>query len=468
MSHCLVCFDYGTEKNPLIKPCNHCGIQTHLKCIENVISTHLISQRFTLENTLIIPRSAYAVKFTEAGALILNSSLPICKIAISPTNRNATNYRRFFEIGGICSTPLRFDIKSSTVAYVDNYESNEKILQDSCPHCKNIIILKSKKNHLTGIMNLNLNSYSFLADLIETWNDVVKNIFWANNLTAALEGLVQTLCISASYAPWLYLFRNVMDFFKSDNSVESLFDGFTFNFLATKTTLTLPFYLPCLFYALASCFENTVSFFKTFILFSRGVHNALYCSTLNLVYLNLALQMFPDETKTLLRSFGIENINSMDYSSKLSVSFKFDFKTLLQPLWISQDTSKFCGILPAIQPSVFTDSEFFRPSLSMYAPFECFLYLFGGWLFGHKILGKYKPFMKFLYKILSRFTPTPVEIDLFLEYFGYQFMSLVVEVYDVIFLYYQVTSVTPAFMVLPKFYEEKDILELEDEMHNIF
>lgn len=426
MSQCLICFDDETSKDPLIAPCNRCRMRAHSKCITNYISRHLISLRLYVER--LSPYQIYGYSLSD-GLYVSKTDLPICKIPFSRVFRK-TNYGRYLGLKEKHIELPSYNPRTLLAIQIDNYTSDEIVLLDDCPQCKNLIILKSEKRQLLHFLAIPTSTNLMVAQIIES---IEHFLSLQSKWSLFMSFLSSLTCSVAPAFPWGYLFRNY--------NLE-INDIIAISYLSIKTILPFQYYLVCLGSFTSTYYMPFQSFLVPYFLLTRCLSNIFYCLVVNRIYMHFSLKVYPDKTRSVLQFFKVNKIDEMDRFRRWFVLLNFDFKTMFKPMWSANEEPFY--------PSYFNFGEGKRLFCSVTSPFDSVLQIAGGWLFGHKILGGFKSIVKTSYLFLKHFKPAPIDMDAFLEFCGIQIVNAIVEICDLLYIYYNIKTVTTLFVPLPE------------------
>lgn len=429
MSHCVICLDEGTSENPLIRPCRTCNIETHQECILNLISTHLISERFILRNNLqyLLECNRGEIIQSENG-ILLNDNYYNLLLNCTAFDNKKSFYLKYFRRGnGIINlNPPSFSIKNILdVIYIRDSQNPMIYLNDLCPQCKQDITFVSPIRNISFFKNsLAINDLMII---------IIKEMFKIKpiNLIALGKHLLHLVTLSSSLFPWLYLDRNFMvqpdDYYDNIEELpqfDTIIDPIC---LAVETTFSIinGISIYRLIYLTIKRNDSLLSYMKFLKLFIKHVHRGFYAFTFNLIYLKWTLNCYLRFEDNLFDDEAILKLRNMSYTEKIIILLSCDFKDTFYNTWNSKilETDTI-----TILPLTSLDSSFDSPFDAIY------LTLIGS-NFGDKILSRFKPLTKLIYKFFKKFKPIPIEIEMIFEYLGYEVMLFVKTIYEFLTVY---------------------------------
>lgn len=429
MSHCVICLERGTNEKPLIKPCRTCNIETHQECILNLISTHLISERFTLRYNLqyLLKDHKGTIIQSEDGILLTNDYNNLLLNCTAFDDNRKSFYLKYFRRGnGIINLkPPSFSIKNILdVIYIRDLRNPMIYLNDLCPQCKRDIPFVSP------IKNISVFNNSLGIDNILII--IAKRIFSIESIDFInlSKHLLRLVTLSSSLFPWLYLDRNFM--IQSDNyyniedisQFNSLIDPIC---LAVETTFSVinGISIYRLIYLTINRNKSLLSYMKFLKLLIKQIHRFCYAFTFNFIYLKWTIKSNVsfgynfdcDETNNI--------IQDMNYLETILLLLCYDFKNVFYDTWNSKILE---NDNTTILPFMSLDSSFD-------SPFNAICLTLIGSKFGDKILSKFKPLTKLIYRIFKKFKPLPIEIEMIFEYLGYEVMLFAKTIFEFLVVY---------------------------------
>lgn len=453
MAYCCICFDEGSDGDPLIQPCSNCKIELHHKCVLNLISTHLISQRLAVNNQLMLYRPNQEVLLEEDETMLLTAELPRIQTFFTPFDNKRTTYRKYINRGGICSLPPAFDVmKSNKTMLLHTFDDPQLVLCDQCPHCKGWIKMSSYTGELSVLKYVLRNTTS--RNIFERYMHVFKRInrnfraqITKQDMISLTRFLTPVVCSVSSFIPWIYLFRNLKEY-QDALDIPVLLFPIVFGDLFVISCKMVSFKSPASFiqlvYMLLTTEKSLPIIFRISALAIRFASDLLYCVTINLVYLNMAIKFFPSDLKEIMgQCFGDKDVDvqGLSFRRKISLALNFDFKPLFRPEF-SIVENEAIGFL-----SLYASSE---------APFDCLLLILGGGWIGNKVISRCKPIVRSIYRLFNRYEPVPFDIELCLEYLGYQSVLFIRQIVDVIYQYNRY-STYDKYQIVP--YEKENELD---------
>lgn len=438
-THCAICFDDGTPKRPLIKPCNTCSIETHKECILNLISTHLISERneladylkpsYILDNGLLQQPEGIEIFDKTEDSILYATSLDFGK----------SHYLKYFTRGSIINRyPPKFSTHDTKdVIYMRGLTHKMIYVNDKCPQCKNNIKLISPiKTWMPSFLYSKNNiffPFQIFLTTLKTKNFIIKNIIYEKPIY-----YIETFCSIISSVcgalPWAYLGRNILEF-KPIPESRNIFEDFSiFDSLCLSSELSsvTQIWLLIRLIMLGNERNNSLPSYLKFLAFLiKQISDIIYIFTFNWIYLNWALEVKMDKllSKSIFDKttpYNYESLKNITLIEKIYLLNCYDCKEFFIGVWKDSDFTN-------------EDDNFMNSSFDN--SFKFIFLSFFGFSFGNKIIGKCKPIIKFIYRIFKNFNPLPVEIEMIIEYLGYQVILFGNTLFDFYSVYCEYMSI---------------------------
>lgn len=445
MSHCVICFDEGTPDHPLVRPCSTCTLETHNDCILNLASTHIIAKRAAYRHNLIPKFKNPNVFASLDGTLLLDSNYRTLLLN-TPFDETESHYIKYFRQGAISIRPPNIGLTNPLdVILMRDLEHPMIYITDICPQCK-------KTLSFTSPINLFLPPRSvFSHDTLCSFERItskVRGLYYVGKLLAPHllceygESLMCIVSIAFPLLPWIFLGRNISEYkdalMGANGALELVELSDMFSLVSyTSSTFNVVSWLRLAWLGMKAT-KTFPSYVKFLAFIVKHTSDLLYALTFNMCYMNWLIDIDPQlviSYVNLNRSTptSIETIKEMSFQEKLLYCSAIDFKTELIRTWD-----------PNFGDYVLKATSFG----SLDSPFESILYTFLGVSLGHKIIGKCKPLVKFIYRAFKKYKPVPIEMDMCFEYLGYQTVLLSKAVYEFFCVYSEYKSVK-SYRVLP-------------------
>lgn len=430
MDHCAICLDDGSIENPLVKPCSKCSLMTHKRCMLNIISTNLITKRMATHKSVNFLTNEAVITTDEGtfinygGEKLLDTNAAFCTVPRS------INYYKFLQRGGICSPMPNFHASAifDTIFYHD-FGKDTVVLIDKCLQCKRDIKAEKKSNRMFFfdriVKSLKLDvELAFIMQTLTAWKVASKELI---DMRGVVSHFIEMFATLAAVAPWLFLHRNLKDFkevFEQDPMMLP-FKYYDLYFLAySPTSATLWYTFPFHLLILGSRNNSFTRLFRKIMLIVKMLSNKLLYSVFNLLYLNLAIETQHDRL-----ILYVEHIDPLFEYKVLNKRLTFQDKWNI----VQQRDIKLMFEEGAIRKSSST--------VDYKQPINSLMVMIFGPLIGNNIYGKCKPLVKSIYKLFSSFGIVPVEVEMVIEYLGFQTVLFLKEVYEYFSLYYKLKSI---------------------------
>lgn len=432
MTHCIICFEEGTYKHPLIKPCKSCNIEAHNECILNLVSTHLLSKRNIIENRTIVKPFRDIFFFTLDGILVIERPWYI-RVQIKPFHIAKSNYFKFFQQDITTSDPPGFSIADcEDVCILEDIIDPTIYVLDKCPQCKRHLEFTSRKKSFNPLRLL------FKSDIWAGSFEVIKyGLFGVISLMKlprellfkVLKELYCSMCVSFMALPWVFLGRDIEEYqnlFELDNPLKSLVVVYDIMLLSSKKFVFFdPTVLIRLFF-IDSARATIPGLVHYLAIFNKIFGGLIYSFTFNSIYFDWTLELYPDIISSYLGKNAMsDKLDDISKGDKFFLCSAIDFRDVF---------------INRLDAQLETNNWMFSKHVTSDLPFDSIILTVCGINFGNKILGKCKPLIKLLYKFLKNYRPIPVEIELILEYFGYECMLLLKTFHDFYIAYLEYTS----------------------------
>ena len=452
MSHCVICFDDGTPKHPLIKPCKTCNLEIHNDCVLNLVSTHIIAKRAAYKSHLFPNHTNPNVVASFDGTLLQDSYFRAL-IMNTPFDGTESHYFKYFKRGAIISTPPKAALQSNLDTILLRDLDNPMVyIHDVCPQCHSVLSFVSPIKSLVPFRSI---CNRKILSACESFTTKVKAVYSVTRMLAPHllceygEVLICAVSVIFPLVPWIILGRNIqeyrVEFLNADGISEVI--GIS-DLLAlssyVQTNINLFSCLRLLWLG-SNAVETVPSLVRFIALFVKYASDLVYAATFNICYLNWAIETSPQRVAKYINRSAKTHVVA-DSLGQLSLKDKFwcctfvDFKKVFVTTWD-----------PSFGSYVLNSTKI----ASLDAPFDSIFYTLLGIGVGHKLIGKCKPIVRFIYKAVRRYRPVPMEIELCLEYVGYQSVLLAKTLYEFLYVYSEYRSIT-SYRVLRTVHEGRD------------
>lgn len=431
MSRCAICFDQGTSGRPLIKPCKTCNLETHLDCILNLASTHVIAKREALERRLV-PAPANDPRLrgrrvVRTDGILYFDNIHMLLLQPSALDRTESHYLKYFKRGGIHTRPPAFSLHdiTNTMLLEDLKYSTTQII-DVCPQCKQTLTFTGQKK--TYFPQMIFFNQAIREKFEYVMADIDMSLFFLkidipNLLTKIGIDFICSMAYSYSMLPYIFLGRNIKEYqelfwnMQKPGHLLFYFDLLCLsNIFPTFTLLIVPRIL-----ILVIKRNRSFSSYMRFLIFTfKHIGNVIYSLTFNLFYLNWLLEL---DYNVIKMSFDIV---FETYSSE----YELKTMTLFEKIYLSLNVDYRPFFLDAWNPECRDDTVVPMGPDTLDSPFDFTFLSLSGYIFGHKIIGKCKPLVRFIYWFFKKFRPVPIEVEFCFEYLGYQSMLAVKTIYE--------------------------------------
>lgn len=438
MSHCVICFDDGTPENPLIKPCRTCNLEIHNDCVLNLVSTHIIAKRAAYKSHLFPTHTNPHVLASFDGTLLQDSYFRAL-IMNTPFDGTESHYFKYFKRGAIISKPPKVGLQSNLDTILMRDLVNPMVyIHDVCPQCHRVLSFVSPINSLVpfgSVFNCKiLSAFESFTTKIKAVYSITK-MLTPHLLCEYGEGLVCAVSVIFPLVPWIILGRNIQEY-----KIEFLGTDGISEVLGLSDLLSLSSYMltsinlfSCIRLVwLGSNAANTLpSFLRFLALFVKHAGDLIYSATFNICYLNWAIETNPQTVVKYVNrgtnaTVDADSIKQLSFKDKFLCCTLVDFRKVFIRTW---------------DPSFGEDILGTTKIASFDAPFDSIFHTFLGIGVGHKIIGKYKPMVRFIYKAVRRYRPVPIEIELCFEYLGFQSVLLAKVLYEFLYVYSEHKSI---------------------------
>lgn len=422
MDHCFICYDEGSDARPLVKPCPRCNLMAHNQCVLNLMSTHLLSQKFHFLRA--VRHFPAMIGNIHSDGLVVKDDGFCGKLSITPMAPYPTNYSRFLARGGICSPPPAVDTTDGThLMFFEDWERGKATVIDKCPQCKQPIQACTAITRNEGCFSVVRDWFATVKLYVLGFRDAMRE-YKLPFVGELLYGLSYSVCRMASYFPWIFIGRNVKEYhdlflsFPLGNPIDTM-EGWLLGVDSSLLTV-----LPAYSILVASSIVGDKTFASYFLLFvfrNRFLKDLLYALTFNWTYMNL---IFDDDSVVSIENYVPLYFRDMGFWAKVSYSIQHDFKPDYNNEW---KRSAMNGSIPDLA--------------ILEAPYKAFLGpVFGPWI-GRALVRNWKSLVKFVYTSFRSFHPTPIEIEMVFEYIGYEIVLFLKECYDLADFYSRIRLV---------------------------
>lgn len=464
MTRCMICYDEGTTENPLIHPCLQCALETHKECILDIISTSLLAQRI---NYMCLGLHYEKLDFYDRFTLYLDKRRRV----FSPLSQvgeilsDDYNYRRLILRGGICNAPSSYPnsrLNKITFLYLSEGAESKKsevYVTDECVHCKRLLKFSAETNE-SQILEKILGPVYFktldtMVAKVKLFIGQTRLRYQSLYLPPIFTSFMKETLRYVSIIPWLMLGRKIPEYRElmknpdpftilhiSNNLMVLGSERISYSSLSTYITTIVNLILNR---------KSLPFWFGSSIILVRMISDFVFTITLGFKYTELMLDNRPLDClrimkdRPALREIPFQN---WSFKDKFVITHEFLYDFSFKPTdYIEIDESvnaynadgyivdyRNCEV-PFYHSSKDDEKNVFS------LPFKSFALIIFGPIIGHAIIGKCKPLVGSIYKLLKRFNPKPVEVEMVLEYLGYQSVLLFNQVYQFVSFYYETKSI---------------------------